>query len=380
VAYEEVTDTQAGTARSGDHCELEVGGVAIDLAYVYVAGKSGLWLNLAMELDLPVGDVPRALPASVPPVAGLGSFEGFYAGAIGSLPIMVELGRDGRRLDGSYLYEKIGIPLSLQADGVAGTRLRAHEEDDDSRTTGLWSLVGSGDGSQMSGTWSDPAGKRRLEINLQRFAERVTVEQDNPHARIFLSYPSFVDGRASLQQINRQLDDEAEATRVELFESADDAFAAVSEGMQWETSCSIGMSLYRPGLVSMVEHCYSYTGGAHGISGFDTKTYLTGGQTPRLIALTDLFSGAKALARLETMVQAELIRQGAEYVIEGDIEIKADPDLADFALAPRQISFYFGPYHVGPYVAGEYTVSIPYDRIIDLIGSDSPLQGLIAKR
>lgn len=55
----------AGSNPNDQYYEVQLNGNGIDLAYVYIF-SGGKWVNVAMQLNIPVEAVPRFLPDDVP--------------------------------------------------------------------------------------------------------------------------------------------------------------------------------------------------------------------------------------------------------------------------------------------------------------------------
>ncbi|MDR6817532.1 hypothetical protein J2X76_002708 [Neorhizobium sp. 2083] len=121
-----------------------------------------------------------------------------YAGAIGSLPIILELtspGADGLRA-GRYAYLAKGGDIPLHGMKVTGrSALRLSEEKpcteklcktahgdviDVAPMAAEWNLIAEGAGARLSGTWRDEESGKTLPVNLVRKGKR-TISDTEPN-------------------------------------------------------------------------------------------------------------------------------------------------------------------------------------------------------
>lgn len=127
-------------------------------------------------------------------------------------------------------------------------------------------------------------------------------------------------------------------------------------------------------------------GAAHPSHTIDTYTYdYDRGQ---LISLKDLFKqGADYLGTLSRLAKEDLIRQSRE----GDLGFTYQMDMLEEGTAPVQANFsrflplydglviYFQEYQVAPYAAGPQQVTIPYEKLQDII-EPSGVLGMYLKK
>ena len=131
--------------------------------------------------------------------------------------------------------------------------------------------------------------------------------------------------------------------------------------------------------VSLVETRWEYTGGAHGNSLIAGRNFVSSNGEVLQLKLDDLFDPASDWSyRMIKHCVLDLRSQGASHIPETPIDGVDDggllliDDLASFTMSPDGFRIYFGPYHVGSYAEGIYTVQIPYDIIRDCLTADSP--------
>ncbi|MCL4238541.1 MAG: DUF3298 domain-containing protein [Anaerolineae bacterium] len=126
---------------------------------------------------------------------------------------------------------------------------------------------------------------------------------------------------------------------------------------------------FSPSVIGIKFTAYEYTGGAHGMTTFQTFTFdLDAG---RLLTLDDLFApGTDPLAAIAPLAQASLAASlgdmsDADWIAQG-----TSPDPAnyqDWVLTPDALTFIFEQYQVAAYAAGPQTVSIPLVQIAGLL-------------
>jgi len=114
-----------------------------------------------------------------------------------------------------------------------------------------------------------------------------------------------------------------------------------------------------------------YTGGAHPNHWPVTWVFdLTDG---RPLTLSDIFADLPtALTAIAPMVRdalkKEMIDMYAEDMV-ADGTLPVAKNYEDFILNDEGVVFFFAPYQVGPYAAGQQVVTIPWSKIRDLLSS-----------
>lgn len=129
---------------------------------------------------------------------------------------------------------------------------------------------------------------------------------------------------------------------------------------------------------SVLFNVYSYTGGAHPNTYFQTFTFNT--DTNTVYTLADLFKTDVAVPDvLVPFVRADLQETLKDF--PDFIESGTDPhpdqttypgldNYANWVLTPDALVIYFPPYQVAPYVAGPQQVSIPLAELKDMLNPD----------
>lgn len=306
-----------------------------------------------------------------------------YRGTAGAEPVVLDLTLEGTQARGRLLLLgrrrvldasgtaspdgslTLSLRPSLGAAGAAsaapavgtldGTRSLA-PNDDGSRLTGR--LVVNGDGASLA---------------LVRVAQylRLDVTEGPIHARS--DVPDFLD--PALASLDAELAPAARAGLATFVREGRDARAAGALLHGWELIASTDVEGMAGPYVSLRTTRYRYTGGAHGIHDVETATWWLDPSGPRRLALQALFApGTGYLGRLGPLVLARLRAAGAQWVVDGQVSRLGAQDLALYNLTPAGLAFTFPPYAVGPYVQGTFTVTVPYDRVLDLAASNGALE------
>ena len=119
-------------------------------------------------------------------------------------------------------------------------------------------------------------------------------------------------------------------------------------------------------LLSILNICYEYTGGAHPVSYWISETFDV--KTGKLLTLSDIFGVSKeeALEKVyETVIsqiEATKDEEDKYYFENYEENVKEYYSDGDFVLGHDGIIFYYQLYTIAPYVAGIQTFKLPYDE------------------
>ncbi|WP_319584281.1 DUF3298 domain-containing protein [uncultured Pseudodesulfovibrio sp.] len=119
-------------------------------------------------------------------------------------------------------------------------------------------------------------------------------------------------------------------------------------------------------------HVMAYTGGAHPNNWPMTWVFdMTDGKE---ITLERLFPDRKsALSKVSGMCREVLSASLGDMLLPDMLEAglaPTDENFRRFVLTDEGVAFFFGPYQVAPYAAGEQVVTIPYDHLAGLMAPD----------
>jgi hypothetical protein len=177
------------------------------------------------------------------------------------------------------------------------------------------------------------------------------------HAVTVFSAPATPGERAFNAAIRRMADD------APLGEDAD--LKEFNNGNPWESSLSSRITLLTPDIISAETEGYSYTGGAHGMSGVSSLSYNR--RTGEMLLVPDLIGadGMEALFAIcrEQIIAAKMEKFGGDepaYKPEEDSNF-TDEGVRDglnepamWRLAPGRSTVTYNSYAVGSYAEGRY--------------------------
>jgi hypothetical protein len=182
---------------------------------------------------------------------------------------------------------------------------------------------------------------------------------------IDIDYPMFVTQYGFAEQA---VDEFLQIARAFVLEPLSGPYLWYSPG---PFSLLVGYETFQfsPDITSLKFDIYTYTGGAHGMSSFQTYVFDLAGE--RILALDDLFlPGSDPLAAIAPLVQQDLQTQlgdmtDADWIMEGTAP---DPvNYQFFVILPDSLVFYFPPYQVASYSAGPQMVSIPLSTLSGIL-------------
>jgi hypothetical protein len=158
---------------------------------------------------------------------------------------------------------------------------------------------------------------------------------------------------------------DADEARVEF---ADDRWL----GPAWELDVRVEVIMDEGDVLSLAGHQSSYTGGAHGNYGTQLRSIDLA--TGHAIALTDI---------VEEWALDDLTYEGQRQFELDDVPLdelwfeNGEFELSDeFAIHPDGLLFYWAPYAIGPWSAGDFEIVIPWRDIDDLLVTDGVLSTL----
>ncbi len=218
-------------------------------------------------------------------------------------------------------------------------------------------------------------GEAARSATLTRFAQYATWSFQQGRISSAFSLPRFLGEEQ--RSLNRMLEDEGRARMQSFLEEGREEVESGALGWGWYSGESIDLVGSAGAFRSFLFSTANYTGGAHPNSYYSSYLLEQAGDGQRLYTLGELFTpGSDWLDRVGQLVLEELERQEAEWVLQGGVEMTAD-ELATFTLSPIGLTFYFDPYAMGPYVQGNFVVSIPLTMLDDLFPPGSPLDAFM---
>ncbi len=156
-----------------------------------------------------------------------------------------------------------------------------------------------------------------------------------------------------------------------------DAGFMPTPGYIWAFQADYETFAYSDTLVSYNFTVYTFTGGAHGMTTFQSFVFDLANE--KVLTLADLFQpGIDPLAVIAPVAQQVVTEQLSEMTDADWIAQGTAPDPAnyqDWVVTPDALVFFFEPYQVVAYAAGPQTVRIPWSA---LDGLAAPFAGSAA--
>jgi hypothetical protein len=141
----------------------------------------------------------------------------------------------------------------------------------------------------------------------------------------------------------------------------------------WWQHWTFTKSFQNKNLLSLQGMYHEYTGGAHGNLVYKPVNAYRAGNNQHVFRLEDLFDPASpAEQALSDLCIESLSSQGASQVVKGSLTFLNFGQMYAFTFDETKLSIHFAPYAVASYAEGSFTVSIPADKIIDLLSGQGP--------
>jgi len=311
----------------------------------------------------------------------------YYVGTIGEdLPVQMELVVDSGSITGLYFYEKSGIPISLsgEADLQAQT-FNITEQDEKGVKSGEFegklSSEGEPFGKMIEGKWTKANGITTLPFKLTKVSDFLYSDvSQGAYIESSFSVPYFLADSEAYRFISNGVQKEAEGKQSEFLKQAREFFDKETSVSGWQQSYNYTIEYYSQDLISMSGEVYSYSGGAHGNTNFISHNYWIREGKAVELELADIFLPNSGYMKvLSDYCINDLRKNGAGWVVNGEIKSFEKKDLGVFALSPESITFAFAPYAVGSYAEGPYFVRIPYSELESVLNANGPLKRLLEK-
>ncbi|HLP04642.1 MAG TPA: RsiV family protein [Paludibacter sp.] len=130
---------------------------------------------------------------------------------------------------------------------------------------------------------------------------------------------------------------------------------------------------------------YVYMGGAHGL---ETRNYFNFNlKTGALITEKDLFKDGY-MAALSELIKQRIVEESKDSAEKEPILDLEDTDYwtdsikpnGNFYITDEGINYVFNPYQIAPYSLGETEVTLPFDRLKNILKVNNPINYLIEKQ
>ena len=195
--------------------------------------------------------------------------------------------------------------------------------------------------------------------------QKIEFKEERKFYTIEVAYPRF--GHAA---IDRQIEAWARQTARDFADTGRDADG---EPNRWAMELSYEVPRNDNAMAGVVFSEYSYTGGAHPNTNFQTFNFFK--SDGMQVEIAELFS-VRGIQRISDMSIAQLKRDlgGPDGMSDIDwIKKGAGPNARNFqsfVMLPRELVIYFDPYQVAAYAAGPQEVHIPLSQLGDVLRVD----------
>jgi hypothetical protein len=328
----------------------------------------------------------------------------FFSGSIGTaLDLQMKLMREGDKLTGSYLYQKIGTKIDLRGTIDQNGNVTLDEFDSAGKQTGVFKGIWTQDSEgtiEIKGDWTKPNSDKKTAFSLRQEpiefsngAEVVSkyIREKNKKLKyeVDAAYPQLTGStdpnyekfnRATRALITRKVSD----FKQEMTPSAEDAETpetanpALEESTSSDINIRYAIVLAKDDLFSTEFTVSSYSAGAAHPNSY-TEVVNFDLKNGKQLKLADLFApGSKYLQVIATYCIQELKKQakGVDATLDNDwIQKGAAPELTNYdnwTVRKKGLGITFDPYQVGPYAAGPQNVLVPYASLKEIIKSDGP--------
>lgn len=313
-------------------------------------------------------------------------------GASGKLAIQMRLRREGDKLAGSYFYETVGKDLSLRGTIDAAGNFNLQEFDAAGAQTGLFKGQWKGPDCEdctdsLAGKWSRPDGTRALEFVLGEFPvafsgdTRLVSKSQRESARrgkwggyeLTAEYPQLQGANAFVSKFNEQVRAYVTTKTADYKKQF-----GTGEGDGGELHLSYYVSFADDSLVSLdFSDYWFYFGAGSRMAASTTFNYDLA--TGRALKLADLFKpSSDYLKIISDTCNRDLQRQFKGEVspdaerIAGSVEDVVG-DEKKWLVSRDGFVVVFDSMQFGPSGSGEYTVTVPFAALKDVVRPDGPL-------
>lgn len=294
------------------------------------------------------------------------AWRALYRGTVGTDPAVLDLELQGTTASARLLLtaKSRTFDLTGTSDASGAARLHAKTTAAEAATLRVQrSMAPNDDGRTLTGTLALAGAS--LPLAMRRVARYVRWDVREGPIQVEVSYPDF--GQGALGSLDPELAPRARAEIATFLAQGRRADAAGTLYHAWQLLSDTRLEGLAGDYVSLLTTRYAFTGGAHGEYTYLARSWQLGAPAPRRLTLSGLFRpGSDFMGRLGPLVLADLRRQGADWVVQGQVRQLTERDLALFSLTPAGLAFTFPPYAMGPYVQGAFTAVVPYADVVDL--------------
>lgn len=326
-----------------------------------------------------------------------------FKGSIGNtLGLQMMLVREGEKLGGSYLYQKVGVPIVVRGTIDKNGNVVIDEFDSGGAQTGAFKGLWSEDEKGLIaivGNWTKPNSEKKTAFSLHEepiefssgveiVARRIKENNKKLKYEINAEYPQLNgSGSPNYEKFNQTVrglvTKKVSAFKTEMAPDAEDPppLDATTESMGSDLNIAYTIALAKDDLISVLLDVGSYSAGAahpnsySEVVNFDLKN-------GKLLKLADLFQpGSKHLQIIAAFCIADLKKQGKQKgedsMLDDDwIQRGAGANAENYGswtIGKKGLEVVFDSYQVAAYAAGPQLVFVPYSALKDILKTDGPL-------
>lgn len=322
-----------------------------------------------------------------------------FRGELGGQSIQMTLKRDGKKLSGTYYYQKIKKDLRLEgAIDEAGNFTLDEFAPSGAKTggfTGKWDNPATEDGASLTGNWINPKNKEETYFTAQEQFFEFTGNQkietksfaEKNKARMFemtAEYPMLSGGNALIAaKFNKFIEAEVMKNvnsfrKSRMSATAEDLKFTKENGMTNYLEMGYVIESANDRLISIGLYYSTFEGGAHpnhfsSAVNFDLKAGTA-------VALKDLFKpNANYLKTISALCIKKLKESDPEAFDDEWLGTGAGPKAENFSswnIKKKGILITFDPYQVASYAAGPQEVLLTYDELRSILKKDGIVEGM----
>ena len=282
----------------------------------------------------------------------------YFVGEVAGKSVQLDIKWFGNNVSGESFYGKSFVDVSGKVTGNYQEKLELNGEGIE------WELQREFDPNY----YGNYITNNTYTVKMERIAEwldRTISFAGKSNVRV--SYPYFLGKDIAAEKINILLELDCcklENQFKEYLKKPEYFYLGISTRFDCQKSVSI--KHFSKKLISLALEYDIYSGGAHGIYGIDTINVIEQDGTVEQLILLDLFTKDRDLSVLCDLIKVDLSNQeGADSIPEDNkMVIKM---LNNFFITESGITFYFGPYLLGSYAAGDFEVTLSWDQLKDIV-------------
>lgn len=194
-----------------------------------------------------------------------------------------------------------------------------------------------------------------------------------------LKYPKFLLKDEFAEQVEKHISEYFELNENEFWqEGLSTLLNEPDYFIGYDINLNAELELISPELISLSFSDYRYTGGAHGNYMFNGFNYHWNNNELEFLSLEDIFA-KENVADVSELCISKLNELGAVEVLRGNKKEFTPDELCYFSFSNIGMTFYFAPYMLDCYAAGDFKVLLSWKELENYIKADSPLYKFVKR-